>query len=184
MLVRSLFVESKKLQVFDLDDTLIKTNSFVYVTHKNGTILKMSPGQYAKYKQLPGDLFDFSEFNEITNPVLIKTYVDMLKQMSKTGMVYILTARSIYRPVYNFIRQLGVKNVYVVALENNNPEKKADWIEQKIKEYGYDDVFFVDDSPRNVDAVRKRLRKYDITKKIQLAKNDLVQTETVRHTDM
>ena len=48
---RSLFVESKKLRIFDFDDTLVKTNSFIYVTHKDGKTSKLSPGQYAIYKQ-------------------------------------------------------------------------------------------------------------------------------------
>ena len=170
MLARSLFVESKKLRIFDLDDTLIKTTSFVYVTHKNGYKLKLSPGQFAVYKKMLGDTFDFSDFGEIKNPVLIKAYVELLKRMSRGEMVYILTARDAYKPVYDFIRQLGIKNVYVIALADGNPEKKADWIEQKIKDEGYDDVFFIDDSSKNVEAVRKRLRKYDIIKKIQLAK--------------
>ena len=37
MLLRSLFVESKKLRVFDFDDTLVKTTSFIYVTNKGKT---------------------------------------------------------------------------------------------------------------------------------------------------
>ena len=38
---RSLFVESKKLRIFDFDDTLVKTNSFIYVTHKDGKASKL-----------------------------------------------------------------------------------------------------------------------------------------------
>lgn len=183
MLARSLFFENKKLRVFDLDDTLVKTDSFVYVTRKNGSKLKLSPAQFAVYKRLLDDTFDFSDFGEMRNPVLIKAYVELLKRMAREGMVYILTARDAYKPAYDFIRQLGIKNVYVVALADGNPEKKADWIEQKITDEKYDEVFFIDDSPKNVEAVRKRLRKYDIIKKIQLAKSDVVQTKTVRRTD-
>ena len=36
MLLRSLFVESKKLRVFDFDD-MVKTTSFIYVTNKGKT---------------------------------------------------------------------------------------------------------------------------------------------------
>jgi hypothetical protein len=86
--------------------------------------------------------------------------------------IYILTARAAYKPVYNFIRSLGIRNVEVVALGDNNPEKKADWIEAKVKDEGYDDVFFVDDSQKNIDAVKKRLRNYpNIKQKIQIAIN-------------
>ena len=54
---------------------------------------------------------------------------------------------------------------------DNNPEKKADWIEDRVKE-GYDDVFFVDDSEKNIVAVRKRLKDYpNVKQKIQQVKH-------------
>ena len=87
--------------------------------------------------------------------------------------VYILTARSSYKPVYDFIRQSGVKGVHVIAVGDNNPEKKADWIEQQIRDEGYDDVFFIDDSLKNIHAVRNRLKKYpNVKQKIQHIKHD------------
>ena len=167
---RSLFVESKKLRIFDFDDTLVKTNSFIYVTHKDGKTSKLSPGQYAVYKERPGDTFDFKDFQQVTNPQLIKGYVELLRRMVSSGgsrEVFILTARSAERPVSQFIRDLGIKGVTVVALGDNNPEKKADWIEDRVKE-GYDDIFFVDDSEKNIAAVRKRLKDYpEVKQKIQ-----------------
>jgi hypothetical protein len=84
--------------------------------------------------------------------------------------VFILTARSAERPVSQFIKDLGIGGVRVVALGDNNPEKKADWIEDKVKA-GFDDIFFVDDSPKNIDAVRRRLKNYDIKQKIQQVKH-------------
>ena len=170
---RSLFVESKKLRIFDFDDTLVKTNSFIYVTHKDGKTSKLSPGQYAVYKERPGDTFDFKDFQQVTNPQVIKGYVELLRRMVNSGgsrEVYILTARAAERPVSQFIKDLGIKGVTVVALGDNNPEKKADWIEDRVKE-GYDDIFFVDDSPKNIDAVRRRLKNYNIKQKIQQVKH-------------
>ena len=170
---RSLFVESKKLRIFDFDDTLVKTNSFIYVTHKDGKTSKLSPGEYAVYKERPGDKFDFKDFQQVTNPQLIKGYVELLRRMVNSGgsrEVYILTARAAERPVSQFIKDLGISGVKVIALGDNNPEKKADWIEDRVKE-GYDDVFFVDDSPKNIDAVRRRLKNYNIKQKIQQVKH-------------
>ena len=172
---RSLFVESKKLRIFDFDDTLVKTNSFIYVTHKDGKKSKLSPGEYAVYKERPGDQYDFSDFQKVTDPKLIKGYVELLKRMAASDSgrtIYILTARAAYRPVYDFIRSVGIRNIEVVALGDNNPEKKADWIEGKVKDEGYDDVFFVDDSEKNIAAVRKRLKDYpNIKQKIQQVKH-------------
>jgi FMN phosphatase YigB (HAD superfamily) len=170
---RSLFVESKKLRIFDFDDTLVKTNSFIYVTHKDGKTSKLSPGQYAVYKERPGDKFDYKDFQQVTNPQLIKGYVELLRRMVNSGgsrEVYILTARAAERPVSQFIKDLGINGVKVIALGDNNPEKKADWIEDRVKE-GYDDIFFVDDSPKNIDAVRRRLKNYNIKQKIQQVKH-------------
>ena len=171
---RSLFVESKKLRIFDFDDTLVKTNSFIYVTHKDGKTSKLSPGEYAVYKERPGDTFDFKDFQQVTNPQLVKGYVELLRRMVNSGgsrEVYILTARAAERPVSQFIKDLGISGVKVIALGDNNPEKKADWIEDRVKE-GYDDVFFVDDSEKNIAAVRKRLKEYpNIKQKIQQVKH-------------
>ncbi len=172
-IARTLFVESKKLRIFDFDDTLVKTNSFIYVTHKDGKKSKLTPGQYAVYKERPGDVFDYKDFQQVTRPELIKGYVELLKRMVNSGgsrEVFILTARSAERPVSEFIKDLGIRGVTVVALGDNNPEKKADWIEDKVKA-GFDDVFFVDDSAKNIDAVRNRLKNYNIKKKIQQVKH-------------
>jgi len=172
-IARTLFTEDKKLRVFDFDDTLVKTTSFIYVTHKNGTKTKLSPGQYAKYEEKPGDKFDFKDFQQIKRPELIKGYVELLRRMVNSGgsrEVFILTARAAEQPVSQFIKDLGIKGVTVVALGDNNPEKKADWIEDKVKA-GFDDVYFVDDSSKNVDAVRRRLKNYNIKQKIQQVKH-------------
>jgi phosphoglycolate phosphatase-like HAD superfamily hydrolase len=169
-----LFTEDKKLRIFDFDDTLVKTNSFIYVTHRNGMKSKLSPGQYAKYDARDGDEFDFKDFQQVTRPELIKGYVELLRRMVSSGgsrEVYILTARAAERPVSQFIKDLGISGVKVIALGDNNPEKKADWIEDRGKE-GYDDVFFVDDSEKNIAAVRKRLKDYpDVKQKIQQVKH-------------
>ncbi len=173
-IARTLFVESKKLRIFDFDDTLVKTNSFIYVTHRNGMKTKLSPGQYAKYDTRDGDEFDFKDFQQIKKPELIKGYVELLRRMVSSGGsrgVFILTARAAERPVSQFIKDLGIGGVKVIALGDNNPEKKADWIEDRVKEV-YDDVFFVDDSEKNIAAVRNRLKEYpNVKQKIQQVKH-------------
>ena len=177
MIARSLFVENKKLRVFDFDDSLVTTTSYIYVTNeKSGRKFKLTPGEYAVYVPKSGDVFDYSDFQKVQNPKIIKGYFEILRRMAAKAdgdrRVYILTARSAYSPVHKFIKDSGIKNVYVVALGDANPEKKADWIEDKVKDEKYDDVFFVDDSLKNIDAVRRRLSKYpNVTKKIQHIKH-------------
>jgi hypothetical protein len=168
-----LFLENKKLRIFDFDDTLVTTSSFIYVTHKNGKTSKLAPGQYAIYKEQPGDTFDYTDFEHVRNPKIIKAYVELLRRMVNSGgsrEVYILTARAAEKPVSQFINDIGIFGVTVVALGDNNPEKKADWIENKVKA-GYNDIFFIDDSEKNINAVKNRLKKYDIKQKIQQVKH-------------
>jgi phosphoglycolate phosphatase-like HAD superfamily hydrolase len=182
---RSLFVESKKLRVFDMDDTLITTTSYIYVDNeKSGKKFKLTPGEYAVYTAKDGDVFDYSDFQKIQNPKIIKGYFELLRRMASMGGkdrgVYILTARGAYKPIHKFIKDSGIKGVYVVALGDSNPEKKADWIENKVKDEGYDDVFFVDDSPKNMEAVKKRLKKYpNVKQKIQIVKHSGDKNESI-----
>ena len=51
-MTRSLFLESKKLRVFDFDDTLVKTTSFIYVTN-NGKKKKLTPVNIPVYNEKP-----------------------------------------------------------------------------------------------------------------------------------
>ena len=71
MIARSLFNESKKLRVFDFDDTLVKTTSFIYITN-NGKKRKLTPGEYAIYNEKPGDEFDFSDFQKYKTQTKLK----------------------------------------------------------------------------------------------------------------
>ena len=134
----------KKLRVFDFDDTLVKTNSFIYVKHAGGKESKLTPGEYAIYEPKSDDQFDFSDFEKVQEPQEIKGITKLLKTVAKSEgerKVVILTARSAYKPVKDYLKDIGLDGMYVVALGDSDPQKKADWIEDKIKK-GYDDVFF------------------------------------------
>ena len=50
-------------------------------------------------------------------------------------------------------------NAYVVGVGSSDPEIKADWIENQVQK-GYNDIKFIDDSQKNLDAVEKRLEEY------------------------
>lgn len=166
----------KKLRVFDFDDTLVKTNSFIYVKHGSGKQSKLTPGEYAVYEPKSDDQFDFSDFEKVQEPQEIKGITKLLKTVAKSEgerKVVILTARSAYKPVKDYLKDIGLDGMYVVALGDSDPQKKADWIEDKIKK-GYNDVFFIDDSHKNVAAVGKLKEKYpNIKMKVQHVKHDI-----------
>ena len=154
--------EGKTLRVFDFDDTLATTDSYIYVKHKDGSETKLDPAEYAKYNSKAGDKYDFRDFKKkLNNPKVIKKNVDLLRRMLDSGdkKVTILTARALAFPVrYWFKKELGM-NVYVVALGSNNPKDKSDWIEKHIKK-GYTDIAFMDDSSKNIKAVDTLKSKY------------------------
>lgn len=163
----------KRLRVFDFDDTLSKMNATIYVTHKDGTNTELSPSEFAVYEPRPGDDFDFKDFDKIikgATPISIN--IDALRQAHNDpgAKTTILTARSIAYPVKRYLeKEHGLKNIYVVAIGSSNPMDKAKWIEDQIKK-GYDDIYFIDDSAKNIAAVKTLVDKYpDVKMDIELA---------------
>ena len=151
----------KKLRVFDFDDTLVKSNSKVYVINK-GKKKTLTPGQFAIYNKRAGDEFDFSDFDKVIEPKQIKSMFKVFNNIYKASgnrRLTILTARAAYKPVRKFLKDVGFSNVYVVALGDSNPQKKADWIQSQIQK-GYNDILFLDDSPKNVRVVKQLKQKY------------------------
>ena len=157
----------KVLSVFDFDDTIAKSDAWVYVTRRGRTIKKLNPAEFAVYKPRPGEDFDFKDFDrKLQNPRLIKQNADLLRsQLEKarkaargTRKVTILTARRLGQPVTSFLKTVGI-DAYVVPLGSANPQDKADWIERQIKK-GYDTIYFMDDSNKNIAAVKNMLNRY------------------------
>ena len=168
--------ENKKLRVFDFDDTLVKTKSHIYITHSDGKKSTLTPGEYAVYEPKDGDNYDFSDFEQVKQPQEIKGVTKLLKTVARAEgerKVVILTARAAYKPVKEYLQDIGLEGIYVVALASNDPQDKADWIEDKIKA-GYNDVFFIDDSHKNITAVDKLRDKYpNIKMKVSHVKHDI-----------
>jgi hypothetical protein len=154
--------EGKALRVFDFDDTLAKSTSFIYVNHKDGKQTKLDSAEYAVYKEKPGDEYDFKDFNRmLNNPKVIEKNFKLLQRMldNPQKKVTILTARKLAFPIRKYLKDTFGMDVYVVALGSNNPQDKADWIEKHIKT-GYTSIAFMDDSRKNIQAVDALKSKY------------------------
>ena len=177
LISRNLFTESKKLRVFDMDDTLVMTNSFIYVTDKSGKEKKLTPGEYALYNEKPGEEYDFRDFYSVQEPQELKKITKVLKRIinkNKGEGVFILTARpqAVDKHVQRYLKDIGInQRIPVIGLQSNNPKDKADWIEDKIDKGGYDDVYFADDSIKNVNAMKKMLRTKNIKWRVQHIKH-------------
>lgn len=174
MKLKDILQEIKKLRVFDFDDTIAISNSRVKVKHADGRSTMLTPGQYAVYDKKEGDVMDFSEFDEVIEPKEIKAVVKILRNFynaSGQRKLTILTARGVSEPIRKFMNTIGIKNMEIIALNDSDPQKKADWIEDMIKNKGYDDIFFIDDSEKNVRAVSRLKTKYpNVRWNIRLAK--------------
>lgn len=151
----------KKLRVFDFDDTLVKVKANIIV--KNGEQEKtLTPAEFAVYEPQPNDVFNFKEFNAMIKAGQpIHKNIDLLKTAAddRTTKTTILTARLLGYPPKNYLKKKFGLDVYVVALGDANPQKKADWIESQILK-GYNDIVFIDDSEKNIQAVDKLKQKY------------------------
>lgn len=169
-------VSYKKVRVFDFDDTLAKVKAIIYV--RNGDKeFTLTPAQFAVYNPKPGDTFNFKEFNAvIKKAVPIKKNIELLKQSAANPSIKttILTARLMGYPVKRYLKKAYDLDIYVVALGDGDPQKKADYVEKEIKK-GYNDIVFIDDSLKNVKAVEALKSKYP---KIKL---DVVHTTEAEH---
>lgn len=145
---------TRKLRVFDFDDTLVKTGSMVHVTNTSGDKFDLSPGEYAVYSPQPGDQFDYSDFDKLIDPQVIVWTAKILRNISaKGGEVVILTARGRPEPVQEFLKKANLPPLTVVALGDANPQKKADYIRRRIEADDLQHVEFFDDSYKNIVAV-------------------------------
>ena len=115
----------------------------------------MTPAEFAVYSAKPGDVFNFKDFNAIIKTAKpISSNIKLLTQAAKdpNTKTTILTARMLAYPVKKYLKDNFNLDIYVVALGDANPQKKADYIEKQIQK-GYDDILFIDDSIKNVKAV-------------------------------
>ena len=153
----------KQLKIFDFDETLARSETPVIIKKPDGSSITLTPGQFATYKMQPDDELDFTYFNKmITKATPIKHNVELLKTyLANPGKykVTILTARRLAFPISYWLKKLTGRDVYVVGVAGSDPMLKSNYIEKEIKK-GYTDIFFIDDSLPNVQAIKDLSKKY------------------------
>ena len=158
---------NKVLYVFDFDGTLIESEARVTIFHANGNMSHMNSTEFSKYKEMPGDEYDFSEF-EIYPPggQLILSTFKILKNLTQqlgTQDIVILTARSMARPVKQFLKDAGLNvHVPVVAVGSMNPLTKAAYVAKRLKTGNYDSVYLYEDNLKNISAIRDIVKNNDV----------------------
>lgn len=162
----------KKLRIFDFDDTIFETDGKVVLKSADGSVREITPAEYAVYEPQPGDTFDFSQFERVINPSIIRPVAKRFYKIVSAGTdnrsYVILTARGpeaephIKEIIHKYFRV----DIPVITLGSGNPQAKADWILNKIQNEGYNDIFFVDDSRKNILATYKTIKDLPIKYKL------------------
>jgi hypothetical protein len=158
--------ESKKLFIFDFDDTLVSTDG--QIVHKDSG-KRFDSSEWEEFKSKNPDVsekdFDFSEFQMVVNPKPIKNILNLMiskvKSLSPSDKVVILTARGAWEPIKAYLNDQFSVDIKIVAvnspdysyLDGTGPDRKASWVKNQLSK-GFHDIFFWDDSIDNIYAVK------------------------------
>jgi len=176
------YINEAKLRVFDFDDTLAHTDAKVMLYKSDGSTQILSPAEYAVYEPEPEDQFDFSQFEgPLINPREVKAITKVFRRVMDAGFddrkVAILTARApgSREAIKGFVSEMGYDpdSIEIITLGSSDPMDKADWIDQQIQQ-GYNDVYFVDDSYKNIKAVNLLKQKYQEDPQVKIRTQEAV----------
>ena len=152
-------MDGKVLAVFDFDDTLVTSNSMVYI-NRGSKKIPMTPAEYATYEPKDGDDVDFSEFDKVIDPKIIqnnfKLFKDYISNPSHDTVILTARADDSQDALREYLESVNVdtNKVEIVTVGSSSPLDKAKWVHRKVKGSDYDRVEFFDDSLKNVKAVK------------------------------
>jgi hypothetical protein len=164
-----------KLVVFDIDDTLVNTNTLVNVVRDGRVVKQLNSHDFTHYHLQPGEEFDFGRFRDArefyTNARPIAPMIARLRQDIATGnRVIMLTARADFndRDVFlDTFRQYGIDmdRVHVYRAGNlqtraATEEKKKIILKHLLGKQHYDKVIMYDDSVPNLNAFLSLAQEY------------------------
>lgn len=114
----------KSIHLFDLDDTLIRTDARVLVKDSQGKSLRsLSPAEFSAYRPEPGESFDFREFSDLgilSRGIVVKytkSIIDAILRYGTRSEFGILTARADKKLHAAFLIRL-FKSLFGVRLAN------------------------------------------------------------------
>jgi len=164
------------LIVFDIDDTLFRTKSSVWITKGGKRIKKLSSVEYNKYKLKPGEKFDYAEFRDAFHFKKTAQPIDKMLDrarayINKTGPKHktiMLTARAdmdnkkVFLQVF---RDHGIKidDVYIERSGNLMfPATKGKKIvfNKYLSTGKYNSVTFFDDHMDNIRSFMSLRKRY------------------------
>ena len=147
------------LHIFDFDDTLVRSDSKIRISHADGTESTLSSEDYAKYTEKKDDEFDFSDFDEYpANPQIIdEVFAELRASIALDGpqSVVILTARSNPEPVRQFLSDNNISGVEINATGSANSMVKARYVLDRLKNEDFDEVRVFEDNAANIRTIKK-----------------------------
>ena len=170
---------SGKLVIFDIDDTLVNTDTRVNVVQDGRVIKQLNSHDFTHYKLGPGESFDFGAFKDarefFTKAKPIPGMIRQLKQDINTGnRVIMLTARSDFndRDVFlDTFRRFGIDmdQVHVyragnLAIKAATEEKKKIILKHLLGKEHFDKLIMYDDSVPNLNAFLSLKQDYPYSK--------------------
>ena len=149
------------LFIFDFDDTLAITDSRVKIIMKDsGEETLMTSREFAYHPFDPSTMdVDFGDFAR-ADGTLIKDTVEIMQQAIMDGAdVFIVTARSIAKPVEQFLEEQLGSSPPVVATAGS--AGKAPWLTQKLKSGDYDKVVVFEDCEKNIRSLKQTVEAFN-----------------------
>lgn len=169
------------LTIFDIDETLFKTNALVRIIKDDKVVRSLDNQEYNSYKLKPGESYDYGEFknaqifNDTSIPIwaMIKKARAIINNAVNAGSkVIIVTARADFDDKKKFLdtfRRYGIDidKVYVERAGNLNlgsSAKNKRFIFHKYLRGGkYERVRFFDDAMSNITMFKALQKQYPST---------------------
>ena len=171
--------QPSKLVIFDIDDTLVHTQTKVHVVKDDSVVKSLNSHDFTHYKLQPGESFDFGDFANahefFTNAKPIIPMINQLKRDIATGnKVVMVTARADFNDRELFLdtfRKYGVdmNKVHVYRAGNmhikaQTEEKKKIIIRDLLSKELYTKAIMYDDAEPNLHAFISLKDEYPHTK--------------------
>ena len=169
----------KKLVIFDIDDTLVHTQTQVKVIKDGKVVKSLNSHEFTHYKLQPGEEFDFGAFRDakefFLNSKPIIPMINQLKYDIRTGnKVVMVTARADFNDKELFLdtfRKFGIdmSKVHVYRAGNitdkiPTEEKKKLIIRKLLNSDQYDKAIMYDDALPNLESFVSLKNEYPNTK--------------------
>jgi len=168
-----------KLVIFDIDDTLVNTNTKVIVRRDGRPVRQLTSQEFTHYKLQPGETFDFGAFSDAEEFAReSRPIVPMIQQLNADiasgNKVVMITARSDFddRDTFlNAFRQwsVDIDRVHVYRAGNDRrpvsvDAKKADIVRRLLGSGNYSKAIMYDDSKPNLQSFVRLHREYPSTR--------------------